>query len=97
MAEYLNAQKKQEIFGQYGTSNKDTGSAACWITLRPTTLSGTVISLKRSISGNSLQGDGNTLYPSQTQQRLHSPEGEQPFFMTFFIIPVQIKAIREPG
>ena len=22
MADYLNAQKKQEIFGQYGTSNK---------------------------------------------------------------------------
>ncbi|MDD3522502.1 MAG: 30S ribosomal protein S15, partial [Bacteroidales bacterium] len=27
MATYLDAQKKQEIFGQYGTSNKDTGSA----------------------------------------------------------------------
>lgn len=26
MAEYLNAEKKQEIFGQYGKSNKDTGS-----------------------------------------------------------------------
>ncbi|MBO7279316.1 MAG: 30S ribosomal protein S15 [Bacteroidales bacterium] len=26
MAEYLSAEKKQEIFGQYGKSNKDTGS-----------------------------------------------------------------------
>ena len=33
MAEYLNAQKKQEIFGQYGTSNKDTGSAESQIAL----------------------------------------------------------------
>ena len=33
MADYLNAQKKQEIFGQYGTSNKDTGSAESQIAL----------------------------------------------------------------
>ena len=33
MAEYLSAEKKQEIFGQYGKSNKDTGSAESQITL----------------------------------------------------------------
>ncbi len=33
MAEYLSADKKQEIFGQYGKSNKDTGSAESQIAL----------------------------------------------------------------
>ena len=33
MAEYLAAEKKQEIFGQYGKSNKDTGSAESQIAL----------------------------------------------------------------
>jgi small subunit ribosomal protein S15 len=33
MADYLTAQKKQEIFGQYGTSNKDTGSAESQVAL----------------------------------------------------------------
>ena len=33
MATYLDALKKQEIFGQYGTSNKDTGSAESQIAL----------------------------------------------------------------
>ena len=28
MAEYLQAEKKQEIFAKYGKSNKDTGSPA---------------------------------------------------------------------
>lgn len=33
MAEYLNSDKKQEIFGKYGKSNKDTGSAESQIAL----------------------------------------------------------------
>lgn len=33
MAEYLNADKKQEIFGQYGKSNVDTGSPESQIAL----------------------------------------------------------------
>lgn len=33
MSEYLDAQKKQEIFGQYGKSNVDTGSAESQIAL----------------------------------------------------------------
>ncbi|MBQ0006838.1 MAG: 30S ribosomal protein S15 [Alistipes sp.] len=33
MAEYLSADKKQEIFGQYGKSNTDTGSAESQIAL----------------------------------------------------------------
>ncbi|MFA6676762.1 MAG: 30S ribosomal protein S15 [Bacteroidales bacterium] len=33
MAEYLNSGKKQEIFGQYGKSNTDTGSAESQIAL----------------------------------------------------------------
>ena len=33
MAEYLASEKKQEIFGQYGKSNKDTGSAESQIAL----------------------------------------------------------------
>lgn len=33
MAEYLTAEKKQEIFGQYGTSNTDTGSAESQVAL----------------------------------------------------------------
>lgn len=33
MAEYLTADKKQEIFGQYGKSNTDTGSAESQIAL----------------------------------------------------------------
>lgn len=33
MAEYLAAQKKQEIFGKYGKSNVDTGSAESQIAL----------------------------------------------------------------
>ena len=33
MAEYLAADKKQEIFGKYGKSNSDTGSAESQIAL----------------------------------------------------------------
>ena len=33
MAEYLASEKKQEIFGQYGKSNTDTGSAESQIAL----------------------------------------------------------------
>ncbi|MBQ0024755.1 MAG: 30S ribosomal protein S15 [Bacteroidales bacterium] len=33
MSEYLNADKKQEIFGQYGKSNVDTGSPESQIAL----------------------------------------------------------------
>ncbi|MFA5324915.1 MAG: 30S ribosomal protein S15 [Bacteroidales bacterium] len=33
MSEYLNADKKQEIFGQYGKSNNDTGSAESQVAL----------------------------------------------------------------
>lgn len=33
MAEYLKAEKKQEIFGQYGKSNADTGSAESQVAL----------------------------------------------------------------
>lgn len=33
MAEYLSADKKQEIFGKYGKSNSDTGSAESQIAL----------------------------------------------------------------
>ena len=33
MAEYLAAEKKQEIFGKYGKSNTDTGSAESQIAL----------------------------------------------------------------
>ncbi|MDD2595399.1 MAG: 30S ribosomal protein S15 [Bacteroidales bacterium] len=33
MSEYLSADKKQEIFGQYGKSNNDTGSAESQVAL----------------------------------------------------------------
>jgi len=33
MAEYLNAEKKQEIFAKYGKSNTDTGSAESQVAL----------------------------------------------------------------
>ncbi len=33
MAEYLNADKKQEIFAKYGKSNTDTGSAESQVAL----------------------------------------------------------------
>lgn len=33
MAEYLSPDKKQEIFGQYGKSNTDTGSAESQVAL----------------------------------------------------------------
>ena len=33
MTAYLNAEKKQEIFEQYGTSNKDTGSPESQVAL----------------------------------------------------------------
>ena len=33
MAEYLNADKKQEIFSKYGKSNVDTGSAESQVAL----------------------------------------------------------------
>ena len=33
MAEYLQKEKKQEIFGQYGKSNADTGSAESQVAL----------------------------------------------------------------
>ena len=33
MAEYLKAEKKQEIFGQYGKSNADTGSPESQVAL----------------------------------------------------------------
>ena len=35
---YLDAAKKQEIFGKYGKSNTDTGSAEAQIALFPTVL-----------------------------------------------------------
>ncbi|MBO4536780.1 MAG: 30S ribosomal protein S15, partial [Bacteroidales bacterium] len=33
MSEYLNADKKQEIFGKYGKSNVDTGSPESQVAL----------------------------------------------------------------
>lgn len=36
MAEYLEAEKKQEIFAKYGKSNTDTGSPESQVALFPT-------------------------------------------------------------
>ena len=72
MAEYLSPDKKQEIFGQYGKSNTDTGSAESQVALFSYRIAHLTAHLKNNKKDYKLRQSHQSHYNPQIARNYHS-------------------------